>query len=269
MITTGFKFFFGLAAFAVTAAVVGGYTSGGGGSGPAVWGWKGGIGDHLGYIVLMGIGVAAAAISIVLVYFRDADLTAQSDYLGVDEVVDEQVSASIWPVVGAFATAVALVGLVIHTAIFVVGVSLCAVVLIEWMMVAWADRATGDPAANKALRDRIMAPIEIPVAGATSVAVVVLAASRILLNASRNGAVVWAGIIAVLILGIGTLYAAKPKLNPNIISGLVLAVGSAVLVGGIVAAVDGEREFHPHVVHDEHVDELSDEQENKELRRDP
>ena len=38
----------------------------------------------------------------------------------------------------------------------------------------------------------------------------------------------------------------KPKLNKNIVAGLGLVVACAVLAGGIVAAVDGEREFHPH-----------------------
>lgn len=253
MLTTGFKLYFGLALALAASAVVYGYSTGGGGAGPAVWGWKGGIGDHLGYIVLMGLGVAAAAAAIVIVYFRDADAEAQSRYLGIDDVAPTTRAAhSIWPVAGAFGVATAMFGLVVHTAIFVTGLALCAAALVEWMMTAWADRATGDPEAGKALRNRVMAPLEIPVAGAALVGLVVLAASRILLNASRNGAVLWAGLIAVLILGIGTLYAARPKLNPNVIAALVLAAGTAVLAGGIVAAVDGEREFHPHVVHDEH-----------------
>ncbi len=259
MFTTGFKFYFGLALGIAAAAVIYGYTTGGGGAGPAVWGWKGGIGDHLGYVVLMGAGVAAAAAAIVLVYFRDGDAEAQAEYLGVADVApDAPASHSIWPVVGAFGAAAAMFGLVIHPAIFVTGLAICAATLVEWMMVAWADRATADPEANKALRNRIMAPLEIPVAGAALVGLVVLAASRILLNASRNGAVLWAGVIAVVILGIGTLYAVRPRLNPNVVAALVLAAGTAVLAGGIVAAVDGEREFHPHVVHDHAEDHADD-----------
>jgi len=262
MFTTGFKLYFGLALALAVSAVVYGYTTGGGGAGPAVWGWKGGIGDHLGYVVLMGLAVAAAAAAIVIVYFRDADPESQAEYLGVDDVAPTTPAGrSIWPVIGAFGVATTMFGLVVHTAVFVTGLALCAAALIEWMMAAWADRATGDPEANKALRNRIMAPLEIPVAGAALVGLVVLAASRILLNASRNGAVLWAGVIAVVILGIGTLYAARPKLNPNVVAALVLAAGTAVLAGGILAAVDGEREFHPHVVH-EHDDHGADDAEH-------
>ena len=90
--------------------------------------------------------------------------------------------------------------------------------------------------------------------------VIVLAASRILLNASPNGAVIFAGVLAVVILGLGTLYATKPTLNKNVIAGLVLVTAAAVLAGGIVAAVDGEREFHPHEVHedDSHAEETGE-----------
>jgi len=252
MFTTGFKLYFGIAVGLFTAAIVYGYSTGGGGFGPAVWGWKGGVGDHVGYVILMGLAVVAGTIGLVLVTFRDADPAAQAHYAGVEELPSTPtVTGSIWPVVGAFGAGTMVVGLALHSAIFVVGLVLCAAVAIEWSMDAWADRATGDPATNRKLRNHIMAPIEIPAAGAAAVGLIVLAASRILLNASKNGAVIWAGVIAVVILGIGTLYATKPKLNKNIISGLVLVSACAVLAGGIVAAVDGEREFHPHQVHDE------------------
>ena len=84
--------------------------------------------------------------------------------------------------------------------------------------------------------------------------IIVLAVSRIPLNATPNGAVIWAGVIAIMIFGTGTLYASKPKLNKNIIAGLALVGACAVLAGGIVAAVDGEREFHPH-----HADDPAEE----------
>ena len=61
----------------------------------------------------------------------------------------------------------------------------------------------------------------------------------------------WAGLIATVIFGLGILYAAKPKMNRNVIAGLVLSTGLAVIAGGIVAGIDGEREFHHHEPHHE------------------
>lgn len=259
MFTTGFKFFFGLAVALVLSAVVYGYATGGEHVGPLTWGWKGGVGDHIGYVTLMAGGVVASTLALVVVAFRDADPSAQAHYLGVEEVEPTSpVTGSFWPVVGAFGVAVGLLGLVLSPVLFVGGVVIVAMTAIEWTMDAWADRATGDAAANAALRNRIMAPFEIPVAGALGAAVIVVAGSRIFLNASKNGAVFWAGLIATVIFGLGILYASKPKMNRNVIAGLVLVTGLAVIAGGIVAGIDGEREFHHHEPHhedDSHAEE--------------
>ncbi|MDG1411207.1 MAG: hypothetical protein P8L46_03030 [Acidimicrobiales bacterium] len=255
MFTTGFKLYFGIAVGLFIAAIVHGYATGGGHVGPLTWGWKGGVGDHIGYVVLMGLSVVSGTLGLVLVVFRDADPAAQAHYAGVEQLPSTPVvTGSIWPVVGAFGASTMIVGLALHSAIFVVGLVVCAAVAIEWSMDAWADRATGDPVANRELRRQVMSPFEIPVAGAGTVGIIVLAASRILLNASPNGAVIWAGVIAIMIFGTGALYASKPKLNKNIIAGLALVGACAVLAGGIVAAVDGEREFHPH-----HADDPAEE----------
>ena len=258
MFTTGFKFFFGLTIALAIGAVAYGYSTGGEHVGPVTLGWKGGVGDHVGYLVLIGGAFASACFAGIIVAFRDADPAAQSHYMGVEAIAPTTpVTGSFWPVVGAFGGAAMVLGLVLGPAVFVLGLVICSLVAIEWTMDAWADRATGDAEANKALRDRIMAPFEIPVAGALGVAVMALAASRIFLNATKLGAVVWAGLIAVAIFGLGILYAARPKMNKNVIAGLVLAVGVAVIAGGIVTAVDGQRDFEHHSEHhgDDHGEE--------------
>lgn len=247
MFTTGFKYFYGLGTALMFAAVVYGYTTGGDNLGPLVMGWEGGVGDVLGYGLLLVLGFVSMGIGLVLVSFRDADPAAQAHYLGVESVAPApMVTGNFWPVVGAFGVATMVIGLVLHTAVFVVGLVLCSAVAIEWMTTAWADRATGDPEANRELRNRIMAPIEVPAVGATMVALVVLAMSRILLAASATGAVVAAGVVAVLILAIAVVYALNPKIGPNLISGVALALGVAIIVGGIVAAAIGERSFEEH-----------------------
>ena len=103
MFTTGFKFFFGLFAAFTAAALVYGYTTGGNHVGPISLGWKGGVGDHIGYGVLVGLSVACLTVSLVLVSFRDADASAQARLQNLSEVLtDQPVRASFWPVVAAF-----------------------------------------------------------------------------------------------------------------------------------------------------------------------
>lgn len=247
MITTGFKFYFGLAAALFVGAIAWGYSTGGEHVGPLTLGWKGGVGDHVGYLVLIGLAFASACFAGIIIAFRDADPAAQAHYMGVETIVSTTpVTGSFWPVVAAFGAAIMLVGLVLTPVMFVAGIVVMVLSGIEWMMDAWADRATGDPVANKALRDQVMAPFEIPVGGALGVAVMALAASRIFLTVSKDGAVAAAGVISVIIFGLGILYAAKPKMNKNVMAGLVLATGLLVVGGGIVAAVQGEREIEHH-----------------------
>ena len=87
MITTGFKFYFGLAAAFFVGAIAWGYSTGGEHVGPLTLGWKGGVGDHVGYLVLIGLGFATACFAGIIIAFRDADPAAQAHYMGVETIV--------------------------------------------------------------------------------------------------------------------------------------------------------------------------------------
>ena len=249
MFTTGFKFFFGLFVAFTGAALVYGYTTGGNHVGPISLGWKGGVGDHIGYGVLVGLAAVSLTVSLVLVSFRDADAAAQAHLQNVAEVLtDQPVAASFWPVVAAFGVGAAAVGLVLHPMVFVLGLALIFLSLIEWTMDGWSDRATGDAAINRELRNRIMAPIEIPVVGTLGVAVIVLAASRILLNVSKLEAVWVAGVVSALILIGAWVYTNRPGLGRRLVRILGPVAALLLVVGGVLAAVAGEREFVHHDV---------------------
>ena len=249
MFTTGFKFFFGLFAAFTAAALLYGYTSGGNHVGPLSLGWKGSVGDHIGYGVLVALAVTSLTISLVLVSFRDADAAAQARLQNLQEVLtDQPVAAGFWPVVASFGVGAAVVGLVLHPMVFVLGLALLTLALVEWTMDAWADRATGDAAANRELRNRIMAPIEIPVVGALAIGVVVLAASRILLSVSQFAAVAVAAVVAALILAGAVVYANRPGLGRRLVRGFGAVAALVLLVGGVLAAIVGERDFGHHEV---------------------
>ena len=245
MITTGSKFFYALAGVLLVAAVVYGYSTGGGEVGPLSLGYKGGVGDHLGYGILLVGAVASLFAGFCTTAFRDADPDAGAALLGTDAPpVPAPSGTSYWPVVGAFGVALVLVGVVLNNVFFVAGLVALGAVAVEWTMQAWADRATGDPAVNREIRNRIMLPIEVPVVSILVIMVVVLGYSRVFLAVSKLGAVWVALAIAALVFGIGALLSLRPRIPANLVAGL-LAVAAVVTVGaGIVAAVNGEREFH-------------------------
>lgn len=247
MIPTGSKFFYGLAALLALAAVVYGYASGGGGLGPISAGYKGGVGEHLGYGILLAAAVASLFAGFASTAFRDADPEPTAALLGTDTVpAATPTAASFWPVVGAFGVVLVLVGVVLNNVFFVAGLIALGAVAIEWTMQAWSERATGDTAVNREIRNRIMFPVEVPVAGALAIAVVVIGYSRVFLAVSQLGAVWIALAIAATIFVIGTVLSLRPRIRTDLVAG-ILAGAAVVTVGfGIFGAVAGEREFEHH-----------------------
>ena len=234
MITTGSKWFFGLGLVSLVLAAAYGWTTGGNSVGPLTMGYKGGVGDHLGYGLLVAAGFISLFLGSVSLAVRDADAEAVAQVAG-SETVPAAIPAplSYWPAVTAFGVALVIVGLVA-----------LGIVLVEWAVQTWADRATGDPATNRQIRNHLMNPIEFPAAGLLAIGVVVAAFSRIFLTLSADAAV-WVGIgIATVIIVAGFFFASRPRLSRNVIVAVLLVAAVAVIGVGMAGAVRGEREFH-------------------------
>lgn len=245
MITTGTKWFFGLGVVSLVLAAAYGWTTGGNGVGPLTLGYKGGVGDHFGYGVLVAAALVSLAFGAVTLAVRDADAAAVSQVAGTDTVPAAiPATPSYWPAVTAFGSALVVIGLVASPVLFVIGLVVLGAVLVEWAVQGWADRATGDPATNRQIRNRLMNPIEFPAAGLLGIGVVVVAFSRIFLALSSEAAV-WVGVaLAAVIVVVGFFVASRPRLSPNLIVGGVLVAALVVIGLGIAGAVAGEREFH-------------------------
>src|ERR687897_79004 len=245
MITTGSKWFFGLGAVSLVLAAAYGWTTGGDGLGPITAGYKGGVGDHFGYTVLLSGAVVSLFLGFVSSAVRDADAEAVARVAGTETVPAAiPAPASYWPAIAAFGVGLVVVGLVSSAVLVVFGLVALGAVLIEWTVQTWADRATGDPAANREIRNRFMNPLEFPAAGLLAIALVVVAFSRVFLAISSENAVWVATGLAALIFAVGMLVASRPRLGSNVVVGLLLVSAVIVLAVGVGAAVNGEREFH-------------------------
>lgn len=254
MLTPGFKLFFGLGALAAVGTIVYGIATGDPGGadylgvvdrdawkGVVSLGWQGGIGEHTGFIVLFFAALVSGGLGCMLVAFRDADAESVGELAPTGETPPSVAPTApcYWPALSAFAVAVAVIGLVTHAAIFVIGLILAGVVAFEWMITAWADRATGDPGANRALRNRLMHPVEIPVLGAAGVAVLVVGGSRVLLAVSEFSAVWIAAGVATAILLVAMLFAARPRIGKSVIATVLAFAAVAIVAAGIVATAAG------------------------------
>lgn len=254
MFTTGSKWFFGVAGAALVAALVyGGATNPNDVGmdtfmGVLTLGYKGGVGDHIGYAILMAIAGSAIFLGSSIAAFRDADVEPEAELLGVETVpeVTAPVQGSYWPVIGAFGAGALVVGLVTSAALVMLGIVVLVAVAFEWAISAWAERATVDATVNEAARRRVMLPFEVPVLGAIGIAVFVLAISRILLSVNKLGVYLIFGGVATAVLVVAFILSSRPKLNPSVVAGLCVVGALAVLAGGVVSAVVGPREIEHH-----------------------
>jgi hypothetical protein len=245
MITTGSKWFFGLGFVSLVLAAAYGWTTGGNGLGPLSLGYKGSVGDHLGYGILVSGAVVSLFLGFVATAVRDADAEAVAQVAGTDTVpAVTPAGTSYWPPVAAFGVALVLIGLVSSTPVFVFGLIVLGIVLVEWTVQAWADRATGDPETNRRIRNRVMNPIEFPAVAALALGVIAIAFSRVFLTFSAD-VTVWVGVgLTALIVGGAFLVASRPRISSNVVIGLLVVAAVAIVSIGVAGALNGPREFH-------------------------
>jgi len=248
MVTTASKLFFAAALAALVGSWAYGIGTGGELIGVLFMGLKGSVGEVAGYTllqatagVLLGLGTASSIL-------RDADPEAQAAAARLEALPAAVApsTASYWPVLGAFGAVVMALGLVASPVLFVIGAIGVGLVLLEWMVSAWSERATGDPSVNRRIRNRLMYPIEIPVAGALAIAVLVVSVSRVLLALPQEGASAIAVVVAAVVLGLGFLVAYRPTLGKDAIALVLVVFAALVIAGGIIGAASGTREFEEH-----------------------
>jgi Cytochrome c oxidase subunit IV len=246
MVGTGARFFYGLFAFGLIAAGVYGLASGGEPLGVISIGWKGGVGEHFGYAVLTLFATSALVLAVFSSVLRDVDPAVVAAASPTDALpeVPAPATGSVWPLVAAIGLIITALGLVTGSWLFALGLIVIAVTIVEWAVRAWADRATGDPVVNQAIRDRLMAPIEVPAAALIVLAFVVLGISRVLLAVSATTSVV-IGVVLLAALILGALAVlAWPEKSRRIATVLLVVGALAVIAGGIAGVAAGSREFH-------------------------
>jgi hypothetical protein len=258
MFTTAFRFFGALSAAALVAAMVsamGSDTDPGWMDrivGPLTVGWKGGVGDHLAYTVLVGLAGVAGVLAVLHVAFRDADPEAEAQIAHTDSVplTRAPTGTNFLPLMAAFGVAIVLIGLITNKFVVIAGLVVLVMVVAVWALRSWAERATGDDEVNSELYHRFIEPFRIPVLSIVGIGVVAIGLSRVLLAVSEVGAVVVFTVVGTFFLFGAILLAARPAVTKNVIT-IVLFVGALVVIGaGIVAAVQGERSFEHEEEHE-------------------
>lgn len=257
MFTAGFKFFFGLAMAAVGAAVVYAFFGGDTSTGPDYFGvldretfkgiislgWRGNVGGSiLGYVLFLTLASVAAFLGFTMNAYRDADATsvAELEPDGVLPPSQAPTTTSFWPLASALGLGMIMVGLATSPIVWQLGLGVLGIVIFEWAITAWADRMTGDREKNLAIRNRLMGPIEVPLLAVAGLGVLAVAVSRILLAVSHMGAVIAAGVIALVIFAIALVFVNSPKMGKAAVGGILGIAMVGIIAAGVVSAAQGE-----------------------------
>lgn len=227
MITTGSKFFYGLATLSFVAAVV--------------W-FVANDGGALAVVALAFLALASLFLGGVASFIRDGHvLSTETSAHAAAPAARRAVRRSWWPLGTALSFGFLVVGLVSSPGIFKVGIALVIAMLGEWMVSDWADRASSNADYNEKVRSWVIHPLEIPIAGALLLAVVVLSFSRIMLALSKDAGPIVFAIFGALVLFVGTVFSIRRGTSRNVVS----IVCGVILVGlsgvGVALALGGER----------------------------
>lgn len=270
MITRGSKYFFGAAVIAYVTALVYGFITGAAAHGgvistitdggvvnsiigPISFGWKGWVGEHVGYATLMCFAAASAVIGGFFVVFRDGDAEAVVPLQGADVTpagadlrVQVPQGLSPWPIVSAFAIGLMVVGLTYSKAAFVLGAVVLAIGAFQWTVRSWSERLTADPVRNAALRSKLMGPYNIPIGAVIGIAIVMFLMSRILLALPSIGAVFVIIATAAAVFVVAILLAGRPHMRRSVLIAAAVAGGLVLLLGGIAGGRAGTYKSGEH-----------------------
>ena len=202
MFTTGNKFLIGGTTVATIAAILYGVTQGG----------------SRGTIGLVSAAIALGVIAGANVYTRDSNVSAMGDASAHERVPAAQRAPgrSIWPFVFAFGAVTIVVGLVTQQTFVIIGLIAVLAAGAEWMIEAWAARASSDPEYAAEVRNRMANALEFPLAGAIGVGALVYAFSRMMLWTSKTTSVViFSGMAALVLAAAGADHGRRSTASPE------------------------------------------------------
>jgi len=195
--------------------------------------------NDLGALSLFMLATAAAMVAGFSLFTRDGEVDTADEAV---EASRRAPGASIWPIVTALGAATVLVGLATIPAWFIIGIAVLCAGGLEWMIQSWAERASADAKWNEDVRLRVIGGLEFPGIAAVVLVLIAYAFSRIMLNASKNGATVIFMVVATVVLVLGSLIAVKPSFRGRITATVTTVGAVALLAAGVATAFAGERE---------------------------
>lgn len=210
--------------------------------GPLSLGWKGYVGNHVAYAVLLSIAVTALGLGVLVSTIADGDAEDAARLLQVEEVPAPAPveRANFFPVLGALSLVLLVLGLATGPVMFVIGGFLLGITVIEWTVRAWSERASGDQELNRHLRASLLNAFEFPAFGVLVLFAVAAAMWRIMTVLPIAGAIVIFSAVPAIILGFGAYLSTRRRISQSVVAGVIVIGAAALIIGAVVASVVGE-----------------------------
>jgi len=227
MVRNGSKLVIGLATVSLVALVVYGATQS--------WG-------ALGVVGLAGAMVAFILLAVLTVESGEGDVDPAAPAAATAAATQQAPGSSLWPLAGALGAGLVVAGLITHQIVFILGMAVLVAVFFEWLMQAWAERASADRGYNVEVRRRLMFPLELPIGAALGLGVIIWSFSRIMLAVDKSAGAVVFIVAAALILLFGFLFAVRPRVGRTLVAAVCTIGGAGIVAAGIAGASNGERQ---------------------------
>lgn len=232
MFTTGSKLFIGATVLGLAGTLIYGVTQ---------------DNSKLGTIGLVSATLALLFVMGMNLWVRDSNVSAtDTSSIATSPAAQPTPARSMWPLFAALAVALVPVGLVIGRGITWIAVIVILIATVEWMVLGWSERASGDVAYNASVRKRVMHPLELPILGALGLGVIIFSFSRIMLRLPSTAGAIAFGAVAAVVLLFGSLLATRRSVGHSLVAALC-SIGAIGIVGaGVASAIAGEREIPSH-----------------------
>mgnify|MGYP003337744210 CR=1 FL=1 len=238
MITTSSKLLYGLGGASLAAGVL--------------W-FVAKDGQAMGTVMFAFLAVAFVFLGAIASYTRDGHVLSTDTAAHASAAAAQKpLRAALWPLGTAISVGVTTVGFISSPGIFKVGVALLIAMLGEWMVSNWAEHTSSSSDYNTKVRDYVVHPLELPVAGALLLAVVVLSFSRIMLAIAKDAGPIVFALAGALVLFVGTLVSMRRNANRRVVAGVLGVVVLALAGTGVALALNGEREELTKAAEEDH-----------------
>lgn len=206
------------------------------------------VGGIMGTVGLVSATAALGTFAAINIFTRDANVSVDDiDAFAGAAAGAERPGSSMWPLAIGLAAATITLGLVTYTAIFMLGVILLIAGTAEWMLQAWAERASSDANHNREVRGRLAYTAEMPAAAAIGLGIIIYAFSRVMLGVpSKASTIVAFSVVAAVVLAVGAFVGSNRRISAPKLTGLFAVAGVVLVSGGAVAGLNGEREIEEH-----------------------